>query len=199
MNFNKLYKEEFYLFLEEFNEKLVKNINKFSNLAIIYNHKVINDYVNFISLRNFCKKNNINLYILDNFEVFIKFKLSGIVLSHFNKNYPFKITNYKKNNIKIIGKAHTQMDYYFKKKQNCTSIFLSPVFNNNKYNTTQILGVTKFNIISANWKLKILALGGINLSNINKIRLTQSIGIGFTSFIYSPQIKKPVLFNKGRV
>ena len=198
MNFNKLYKEEFYLFLEEFNEKLVKNINKFSNLAIIYNHKIINDYVNFLSLRNFCKKNKINLYILDNFEVFLKFKLSGIVLSNFNKNYPFKIVNYKKN-IKIIGKVHSQRDYYFKKNQKCTSVLLSPIFNNNKYSANQLLGVTKFNLISMHWKLKILALGGINLSNIKKINLTKSQGIGFRNLIYSPQIKKPVLFIKGRV
>ena len=107
MNLNKLYKEEFYLFLEEFTEKVINNIKKFPNLSIIYNNPVVSDLDNFLTLSNFCKKNNINLYIVDNFEVFLKFKLSGIVLSDFNKNFPFKIVNYQKKNIKIIGKVHS--------------------------------------------------------------------------------------------
>jgi thiamine-phosphate pyrophosphorylase len=199
MNLNKLYKEEFYLFLEEFTEIVINNIKKFPNLSIIYNNPVVSDLDNFLTLSNFCKKNNINLYIVDNFEVFLKFKLSGIVLSDFNKNFPFKIINYQKKNIKIIGKVHSQMSYYFKKNQRCTNIFLSPIFANDKYKAAQLLGVIKFNLISANWRLKVFPLGGINLSNLKKISLTRSEGIGFARLIYTSKIKKPVLFIKGRV
>ena len=199
MNLNKLYKEEFYLFLEEFTEIVINNIKKFPNLSIIYNNPVVSDLDNFLTLSNFCKKNKIKLYILDNFDVFLRFKLNGIVLSDFNKNFPFKIINYQKKNIKIIGKVHSQMGYYFKKNQRCTNIFLSPIFANDKYKAAQLLGVIKFNLISANWQLKVFPLGGINLSNLKKISLTRSKGIGFAKLIYTSKIKKPVLFIKGRV
>jgi hypothetical protein len=53
---------------------------------------------------------------------------------------------------------------------------------NKKYSINKILGVIKFNLISLNWKLKILALGGINEKNLKKLQLTRSYGIGAINF-----------------
>jgi hypothetical protein len=36
--------------------------------------------------------------------------------------------------------------------------------------------------MSLNWKIKILALGGINNENLKKIKLTKSSGIGAITF-----------------
>ena len=45
-----------------------------------------------------------------------------------------------------------------------------------------MLGILKFNLISLNWKIRILALGGINKKNLKKIKLTKSTGIGAITF-----------------
>ena len=39
------------------------------------------------------------------------------------------------------------------------------------------IGVIKFNLITNNFKSQFCGLGGINMENIKKIRLTKSVGI----------------------
>lgn len=193
MQFNKFYQEKFYFFTTYINEQMIKNVVKFKNIAIIYNNKYIDNENNFLNIKNFCKSNNIKFFILDNLKLAIKHKLDGIILSHNNKRAYVNVNNYKKN-FKIIGKAHSQNEYSFKIKQNCTAIFLSPIFQNLKYNTSKILSINKFNQISKDWKTNIYALGGINFENIKKIRMTKAKGIGFMSLVLNHKIKKPVLF-----
>ena len=193
MQFNKFYQEKFYFFTTYINEQMIKNVVKFKNIAIIYNNKYIDNENNFLNIKNFCKSNNIKFFILDNLKLAIKYKLDGIILSHNNKRIYLNVNNYKKN-FKIIGKAHSQNEFSFKIKQNCTAIFLSPIFQNLKYNSSKILSINKFNQISKDWKTNIYALGGINFENIKKIRMTKAKGIGFMSLVLNHKIKKPVLF-----
>ena len=193
MQFNKFYQENFYFFTTYINEQMIKNVVKFKNIAIIYNNKHIDNENNFLNIKNFCKSNNIKFFILDNLKLAIKHKLDGIILSHNNKRIYLNVNNYKKN-FKIIGKAHSQNEFSFKIKQNCTAIFLSPIFQNLKYNSSKILSINKFNQISKDWKTNIYALGGINFENIKKVRMTKAKGIGFMSLILNHKIKKPVLF-----
>ena len=89
----------------------------------------------------------------------------------------------KKINIKILGKVHSQNDFFIKQKQGCKGVFLSPIFNTQKYSQNHILKIPKFNLISNHWNTKILALGGINLSNVNKLKNTRVCGFGFQSFL----------------
>ena len=193
MQFNKLYQENFFFFTTYINEEISKNVVKFKNIAIIYNNKYIENENNFLKIKSFCKKQNIKLFIVDNLRLAIKYKLDGLILSHENKCNYLNISNYKKH-FKIIGKAHSQNEYFFKLKQNCTSVLLSPIFNNLKYKNSQILNVNKFNQLSKNWKINTFALGGINLENIKKIKMTKAKGIGFSGLISNLKIKKPVLF-----
>ena len=200
MQLNKFYSENFYFFTSHINEQISKNVLKFKNIAIVYNETSVNDLKNFLIIKKFCKYNNLKLYILDNLRVAYQFNLDGIVLSHNNKRVIFlnKI-NYKKE-FKIIGKVHNQREYYFKKRQNCKSIILSPIFSNKKYSNNQLLGVVKFNLISNDWTEITFAMGGINLSNIKRINETRVQGIGFNNLINNPEIKKPALyFIRGRV
>ena len=196
MQLNKFYSENFYFFTSHINEQIRKNVLKFKNIAVVYNKTSVNDLKNFLIIKKFCKYNNLKLYILDNLRVAYQFNLDGIVLSHNNKRLIFvnKIT-FKKE-FKIIGKVHNQREYYFKKKQNCKNLILSPLFSNKKYTNNQLLGVIKFNLISNHWHLRTFAMGGINLQNFNKVKGTKAQGIGFQSFINNLEIKKPVLFLK---
>ena len=64
-------------------------------------------------------------------------------------------------------------------------IMLSPLFYNNKYSYNKILGTAKFRLITQGWETDVCALGGINKTNINKVKLTKSNNIGFRSMVYS--------------
>lgn len=185
---------KFYFFTEDLNENVINNIAKFKNIAVIYKNTKstnINDS-NIIVLKKFCKKNKILFIISDNYKLAIKYKADGFFISNSNKK-TFLFEGIKKNFI-IIGSAHNRLEYHLKIRQGCKSIMLSPLFYNKKYSVNKILGISKFNIISNEWKSEICALGGINLKNLNKVKLTSASSVGFISLINDPKIKKPVYF-----
>ena len=169
-----------FFILEEINEQILKNILKFKNISIIYNQEKVNNFdLNKIKLIS--KKNNIPLYLRNDVKLAIKHDLDGVYISSNNKKiiYP---TN-KKISFKIIGHVHNQREFFFKKKQVCDIIVVSPIFYNDKYSKNQILDILKFNLLTKDWSNSICALGGINLSNITKIKLTKSKYIGVKKFI----------------
>jgi len=195
MSFNTLYSEYFYLFTSNINSLSKKNILKFKNISLIYQENKNNtDYNNFIKIKKFCKKEKIKLYVFDNFKFAIKHNLNGIILSEKNKLNVLINKFLLKKNFKIIGKIHNQKEYAQKKLLGCSEFFLSPLFKNNKYSVNKLLGTNKFRLTSLAWKEKIYALGGLNYSNLNKIKLLKCNGIGFANFINDPKIKKPTLF-----
>ena len=60
-------------------------------------------------------------------------------------------------------------------------IFLSPIFKTDKHK--KYLGTIKFNLQARETKENIIALGGINSSNLRRINLTNSKGIASISWI----------------
>ena len=193
MHFNKFYFDFFYLFITNIDQQIFKNILKFKGIVIVYNQSYITDLSQFIKIKTFCRKKNIKFFILDNYKLALKFGLDGLVLSHNNKTHSHNKIICKKN-FTFVGKAHKQNDYYVKYYQNCSKIILSPVFKNDKYSYNKLLKINKFNLISRYWKKEIYDLGGINLGNFKRIKMTKSKGIGFSSSIFQRQIKKPVLY-----
>lgn len=166
------------------------NLLRYKDKSIIiynenYDHKNIISKINLINLRKFCKNKNIKFYIVNNIKLAFKYAADGLIITSKNTR---QIYNFNKKII-IIGIVHNQREYYQKKLQKCDYIFFSPIFLNGKYSINKILGTLKFNLISLNWKIKILALGGINEKNFKKIRLTRSSGIGAINFFSK---KKPV-------
>jgi len=168
-------KYQYYFFSNELNKNIIKNILKVKNISYVYTseeHKHDNVY----TIRNFCKKNHINFIISNNINLAIKIKANGIYIPANDRHNSIK---YKRFN-EIIGTAHNQLDFFFKERQKCKKIFLSPLFHNPKYSSNKIIGTVRFNLISLNWKLKKLALGGINNKNIKKIDSINGItGFGF--------------------
>lgn len=145
---------------------------------IIYNElKSVNEK-KLIKLREICKSKNIKFYIINDIKFAFKYRADGLVITSDNKSI---IHNFNKRIVRI-GVAHTQREYYQKIQQKCDYIFLSPIFFNKKYSTNKILGILKFNLISLNWKIKILALGGISEQNLKKIKFTRSAGMGAITF-----------------
>ena len=184
----------FYFFTDNLNEVIIKNIFKFKNIAIIYknsNQDKINNH-KIPGIKNFCKKNKIPLFIRDNYILAKKYNVDGLFISSLNKKM-YNFQSFKKSFF-IIGSAHNMLEYHIKIRQKCKSVMLSPIFYNKKYSSNKILGVIRFNLISKQWKTNICALGGVNLKNLSKIKMTAARSVAFVSLINETVIKKPVYY-----
>ena len=172
-----------YIFIDDINDFICTNIKKISNIQIIYNS---HDFKSekFIKIKNLCIKNKIKFYILDNYKLAIKNRLDGIIISHNNKTMKyFGNPLCKKQKLEIIGKAHSQAEYFIKVRQNCEKIMLSPIFETQKYSKNNILKIVKFNLISSNWWLEKIPLGGINTKNYKKLKMTKTKYFAASSMI----------------
>ena len=89
---------------------------------------------------------------------------------------------------KIIGSAHNINEVKIKEMQNCEEIFISPIFKTSKHKN--FLNILKFNLITKETKVKIVALGGINDQNLKKINLTKSKGVASISWIKKNGLNK---------
>ena len=173
---------EKFIFITDFNVIIKNKIRRLKNLNLIYLH----DYYDnskikiLLDIKQFTKKQKIPLYIADNYKLAIQYKIQGIFISSYNRS---NLPTYIKNKLKIIGSAHNQLEYFFKKRQECEVITLSPLFYNEKYSQNKILNIPRYNLISLFWQEKICPLGGILSTNIKKIKLTKAKCVGLKSFI----------------
>ena len=183
---------EYYVFLEELNDIFKKNIKKFKNVNIIININNINksNLNRMLSIIKFSQTYKIPFYIINDYQMSVKYNANGVFLS--SNNNQLKRPLQLKKNFKIIGLAHNQLEYFKKKEQLCKNIMVSPLFYNAKYSINKILGINKFNLLTNSWKEKICSLGGINSSNIKKIRMTKARSLASISFF---QKKSPLLLN----
>jgi len=194
MNFNRHYIDNFYYFINYIDDEIKKNILKFKNISLIISKENYNNNPILNNIIKFSKKNNIKFYIQDDYQLAINLGASGLYLSTNNNKIPI----ISKKNFLLIGHVHSQKQYYFKNLQRCMQIIFSPLFYNKKYNEAQILGISKFNLITLNWKKNVTCLGGVNEKNINQIKMLKVTSIGFKSFIEARK-KKPVYFKSRRV
>ena len=142
-----------------------------------------------VKIAKACKKNRNQLFVSNDVKLAIKVKAEGIYIPSFNKTKGF--ANLEKKNIKILGSAHNQKEIKKKIFQNCTTIFLSPIFYIEKSN--KFLGVHKFNYLAYSNNINIFALGGITESNIHKLKLLNIKGFGgIRMFKKKPAFKRPV-------
>ena len=179
---------KFFIFLDQYNSEIFKNKKK--NIGIIYrNYKDRNRESQLIKIANACKKNRYQLFVSNDIKLVHKVKADGIYVPSFNKSKNF--ANLEKKNIKILGSAHNQKEIHNKILQNCSAIFLSPLFY--VETSKKFLGLYKFNYLSYMNKINILALGGISENNIRKLKLLYTNGFGgIRLFKKKPAFKRPV-------
>jgi thiamine monophosphate synthase len=123
-------KNKYYYFCKTLNDKIKKNILKFSDISIIFYNSLPNPSSQELNqISSFCKKNNMPFYVYNNYQLAVKIKAQGIYLDSRNRNFNHLFSN----KLKIIGSAHNQMEYFNKLKQGCDLIMLSPIFSNVKY------------------------------------------------------------------
>jgi thiamine-phosphate pyrophosphorylase len=178
-----------YVFLDKINNIIKRNLLKFKYLNIIVDIDKKEVSENELSIIKFAKINKIPFFFKNNYQKCIKYNASGVFLD--SKNTSIIKPIQFKTNFKIIGSAHNQREYFNKVKQKCNLVMLSPLFYNEKYTKNNILNIHKFNQITLNWKTDVCALGGINLRNLKKIKLTKARSIAFKKLIFDLKIKKP--------
>ena len=168
-----------FYFINDFNKDHIIKLKK--NISLIYRNydKEINiQYLK--EIRDFCKSRGLKIYLANNLKVAISLKFDGIYIPSFNKTM-IRNDNLKKNFL-ILGSAHNIKEIKHKEKQGVDIIFLSPLFKTKNYK--KCLEIIKFNIISNISKKKIIALGGINKKNINKLKITNAYGFSGISYFF---------------
>ena len=174
--------------MDQYNHQIFKT--KKLNIGVIYrNYKDTNRGKNLIKIANACKKSRYQLFVSNDIKLALKVKANGIYIPSFNTTRKF--SNLEKKNFAIIGSAHNQSEIKTKISQNCSAIFLSPIFKVEKSKT--FLGLHKFNYLKQINNIKILALGGVSEKNIRKLKLLSIKGFGGISIF-----KKKPAFIQGR-
>ena len=167
-----------YYFINEFNKNEIEKLP--SKISLIYrNYSKENNPTELKQLVKNCKKDRRKVYISNNLNDAIKFNFNGLYLPSFNKNLGFK--NIARKNFEIIGSAHNVTELKIKEKQGCTSIFLSPIFKNDK--KKKFLDVIKANLLKNLTKSQIILLGGINFETLKRTKLCAAHGIAAISWI----------------
>tara|TARA_Y100000816_G_scaffold292215_1_gene286434 strand:- start:3634 stop:4176 length:543 start_codon:yes stop_codon:yes gene_type:complete len=170
--------DNIYYFIDNFNSKEILKLNK--NIKIIYrNYSNKNEEKLINKIKIFCKINKRKFYIANNLEMALKLNLDGVYIPSFNKS--LKVKYFKKKNFEILGSAHNFKEIKTKEKQGVDIIFIAPIFQVKKKN--YFLNIIKFNLISKLTNKKLVALGGINKSNIKKIKLLNCYGLASISYV----------------
>ncbi len=173
-----------YYFINKFNKNNIDNLE--NNTAIIYRNYKKKDHLKEIKkIRKYCKNNGIKFYLSNDIKLSISLNLDGAYIPSFNNSY--KHLSYKfKTNFDLIGSAHNLKQIRVKETQKVKLIFLSSLFKKNK----NYLGINRFNNLSKLTKRKLIALGGISIKNLKKLKIVNCRG--FSGIRYFS--KKKALF-----
>ena len=165
-------------------------------MSLIYRNYLKKNYIeNAITISNFTKKYKFKLFIANDWKLVKKINANGIYIPSFNKQFFFKNYNLIKQE-QIIGSAHSIPEIQTKIRQGCSTILLSPIFKTSSHPDKQNLGIVKFSNFCQNIskQTKLIALGGIDETNIKKLFLSNISGIALKSFLNKPQTSKSLSF-----
>ena len=178
------FKKKYFLIIQNIKDINLKNIKKHNKFIIIYRNKEIKDNINdLVKFRKKCRLRSIQFYVANNIKLGVLLKSDGIYLSSYNRT--FKALNLKSLNFKIIGSAHNTNEISLKLKQGCDYILLSKLFFVDYNKKSPFLGVVKFNRHLINISNKLVPLGGVKLTNLNKMKLLKC-----ETFAIMSEIKK---------
>ena len=110
-------------------------------------------------------------------------KADGLYISAHNKE--LNLIKLKRNNYNLIGSAHNNKEINLKVMQGCSHIIFSRLFKTFYKNKKGSLGIIKFNLLKLCRKENLVPLGGIRLSNLNKLNIVKC-----NSFALLSEIKK---------
>ena len=174
------YKNNYYLYIENtqiLDLNLIKIRNKF--IIIYRNIRKKEDLKQLIKFRLKCKQKGIKFFIANDIKLSMRIKADGLYLSAFNKSFMAKYKCFGK--LDLIGSAHNHKEILYKKKQGCTKIVLSRLFQTDYKNKTDFMGVIKFNITKKLSSIELIPLGGIRINNLNRLKIVNSGALAILS------------------
>ncbi|MDA9180777.1 thiamine phosphate synthase [Pelagibacteraceae bacterium] len=185
------HKKKYYLIIESIKDINLSNIKKRNKFIVIYRNKKNNEkFDQLLKFRNICKRKHIYFYIANNFILAKNLKADGFYISAHNLSFKKPLINNFK--FKIIGSAHNINEVRTKKKQGCSKIIFSRLFETSYQYKKGYLGVIKYNLMANLFKNQLIPLGGIKMSNLNKLK-----NINCNSFtIFSEVKKKPAIIDR---
>ena len=167
-----------FFFINSYDENHIRKLPK--KVAIIFrNYQTKYDESLILKIKRDCQKQGRKFFLSNNLKLAKKLDLDGAYFPSFNNNLNFNKNNLKKKFI-IIGSAHSIKEIKIKEQQGVKLIFLSPIFTINK--SKKFLGPIRFNLLAAKTNVRVIALGGINQLNINKLNLLKNYGFAGISY-----------------
>ena len=173
------FKNKYFLIIESIKDLNLRNIKRLNKFNIIYRNKNKENIEDLRKFRNLCKVKLIRFFVANDVNLAVKIKADGLYLSSYNKSFKGL---FLKSKLIIIGSAHNSREIVLKIKQGCNYILLSKLFVVDYDRNSQTLGILKFNNYTLLFN-KIIPLGGIKISNINKLKSIRSHGFAILSEI----------------
>ena len=167
-----------YYFIDEFNRNEIEKLSP--KISLIYrNYDNKGDFKALKRLVLYCRNKRRKVYFSNNLKTAIKYNFDGLYIPSFNKKLGFM--NIIKDNFEILGSAHNIIELKIKEKQGCSTIFISPIFENDK--KKGFLDVVKTNLLKILTNNKIVLLGGINFKTLRRLKMCTPNGIASISWI----------------
>ncbi len=183
------FKKKYFLIIQNIKDINLNNIKKSNKIVIILRNRKTSDTIDcLIKFRKECKIKGVEFFVANNTKLAVLLKSDGIYISAFYKGY--EQLKLKKLNKRILGSAHNFKEINEKRKQGCSYIILSKLFQVDYAPSKKFFGIVKFNLIGN--KKNLIPLGGIKLINLNKVKLVKSEGIAIMSEIK----KKPAISSR---
>ncbi|MDC0437712.1 thiamine phosphate synthase [Pelagibacteraceae bacterium] len=185
------FKKNYYLIIESIKDINLSIIKKRHKFIIIYRNKKNNEkYDELLMFRNMCKRKHIFFYVANDLFLARNLKADGLYISAFNRKIrkPFS-NNFK---FKVIGSAHNVKEINIKKLQGCSKIIFSRLFKTSYEYKKSFLGIIKYNLIANLFGNQLVPLGGIKISNLNKLKTVDCEA--FT--VFSEVKKKPAIIDR---
>ena len=186
------YKNKYFLIIESIKDIDLRNIKLINKYIVIYrNNGKIENIDKLLRFRRQCKSKKIDFYISNDEKLAAALQADGLYISAHNTN--LRLAKLRKCNYKIIGSAHNIKELNIKLLQGCSTIIFPRLFKVSSPHKKGFMGVIKFNLFKLTRKENLVPLGGINLSNLNKLKMVKSNSFALLSEIK----KKPAkLFNR---
>ena len=185
------HKKEYYLIIESTKDINLSNIKKRNRFIVIYRNKKNNEkFDQLLKFRNICKRKNIYFYIANNLILAKNLKADGFYISAYNRKFKKPLINNSK--FKIVGSAHNINEIRTKKIQGCSKIILSRLFKTSYQHKKGYFGIIRYNLLANLFKNQLIPLGGIKVSNLNKLK-----NVNCDAFtVFSEIKKKPAIIDR---
>ena len=179
-----VYKKKYYLLIENTRDLDLSNINFSNKFVIIYrNNTKVENLSKLIKFRQNCKIKRIDFYVSNNVKLMKSIKADGLYISSYNRD--LSLLKLKYTQYKLIGSAHNLTEIQQKTLQGCTHILVSRLFKTVYRDKKDFLGTIKFNLLKRKKNANLVPLGGIRLTNLNKLKIVRS-----ESFALMSEVKK---------